>query len=280
MKPLALLLEDNEGVRIERAEQLRNKGLSVLTASSVDEAREHLYSSPSLDLLICDINLDEANPNDKSGYEFAEEARSRFHRVEIVGYSGQFEAKNFKRTEKAQSIFTEMFARGKQREFNSYIADKVEELSQKFDLSSLDNEFKELVGIIRRNLLSDQAIGSSLHEFISQLQSITTDLSELAGDFDLAQSGYKIVVFPAQDVVALDRSGQNIKLVRSIPVWCRYENGMWRMEVFGHHSFEATCANRSDGFREILASMYSAKTEAADFDQQHMMFADQSIEVQ
>jgi CheY-like chemotaxis protein len=113
MRPLALLLEDNRDLNEQKAEQLYHMGLSVLRAHSVEEARQQIYSSPSLDLAICDINLDTTDVDDKSGYEFAIEIKTRFKNVMIIGYSGHFDSRRFRTTAKTRDVFANIFLKHK-----------------------------------------------------------------------------------------------------------------------------------------------------------------------
>lgn len=280
MKPLALLLEDNLEVSVERAEELRREGLSVLTASNIDEAYNHLYSSPSLDILICDINLNVDDPLDKSGYEFAENTRSRFKDVEIIGYSGHFDARSFKKTAKAKNIFSEIFPRGRDDDFMGYVIGRVQEISKKFDLSTEDKEFKELIELIRDNVLTDPTMIQAISDFASQLKRITQDNIELTKDFDLAQSGYKLVFFSADNFKnIMNDDTSSLKVNSELPVWCRYENSNWKMEVFGHHKFQTCAQNRNEGYKSIVAKMTEALCDASDsqspkFDESHVKFAE------
>ncbi len=190
MRPLALLLEDNVGTRQQRAEFLFRKGLAVLTAGSVVEARRHLHASPSLDILICDINLDIANPHDKSGFDFAEEARNRFKNVKIIGYSSHFEAPKFKRTPRAVATFSEMFSRGKNKAFDEYIIALIGELSARFDKNDQEERaFEQLVEIIAKSFLSDSDAIGGLRAFKSHVSTVEPGKLNFTDDFALAHSG-------------------------------------------------------------------------------------------
>ena len=88
--PLALIVEDNERSALQRAAACHEHGFEVMIAPSREDAFRQLRSSPSVDLLVCDINLDIEDPDDKSGLAVAEVARKERPKLTIVGYSGHF----------------------------------------------------------------------------------------------------------------------------------------------------------------------------------------------
>lgn len=77
-KPLLLLVEDHEDLRVELAFQLRYHGMDVLEAADAAGCERHLKGNRP-DIILLDINLP-----DRSGYEVAAYVKQHYPRVGII----------------------------------------------------------------------------------------------------------------------------------------------------------------------------------------------------
>jgi len=82
-----LVVEDNPGTRELMASPLKRMGSAVTTASSVDEAIEHLRTAAACDLVLADIVM----PG-KSGLELARSGRRVRPGLPVIFVSGYPEA--------------------------------------------------------------------------------------------------------------------------------------------------------------------------------------------
>lgn len=89
MKPIVLILEDNIKSLEQRARLFQNRGMIVVTAKSTREARQKFAYTPSIDLVICDYNLDTEDPDNNEGVLFARELREVGFNSPMVLYSGR-----------------------------------------------------------------------------------------------------------------------------------------------------------------------------------------------
>ncbi len=83
--PTVLLVEDEVLIRLMIAEELRDRGIHVLEASSADEALSVLESTLPVDLLFTDIHL----PGDMNGVALANLAHVRYPHLKLIITSSQ-----------------------------------------------------------------------------------------------------------------------------------------------------------------------------------------------
>ena len=91
MTPTVLIVEDNEKSLAQRVVIFQKRGMSVLAAASIDQARDMFAYSPSVDLIVCDYNLDVDDPDNSDGVKFAAEIRDSGFELPMVLYSGRDE---------------------------------------------------------------------------------------------------------------------------------------------------------------------------------------------
>lgn len=117
MKLLLMLVEDREATARALRRSLEKHGVSVVVAANRDHAYRLIRSMPSIDGLICDINLNPGDDNDEAGYEVAAKARSERPELPIVGYSSEIEESEFPsfraRSREKNPVFNFMYPKGK-----------------------------------------------------------------------------------------------------------------------------------------------------------------------
>jgi CheY-like chemotaxis protein len=84
-RPLVLVVEDDVLVRLAISDELRDRGLAVVEASSADEALSVLQSSVPVHLLFTDIEM----PGKIDGATLVELIRSTFPDMKIAFASGR-----------------------------------------------------------------------------------------------------------------------------------------------------------------------------------------------
>jgi CheY-like chemotaxis protein len=90
LHPLVMLIEDDEKKIMLKKKAFKNRGCNVIAFTHSDEAIKNIFTSPSLDLILTDIDLD-GSGHDKSGVAFARFVKELHLDVPLCGYSSQFE---------------------------------------------------------------------------------------------------------------------------------------------------------------------------------------------
>jgi CheY-like chemotaxis protein len=86
-KPIALLVEDNRDLLDARRDQCRIIGYQSIAVDTYQDALREFFSTPAIDLVITDVNLNPKDPDDRSGIELAKTIKRHRPDVHVVGYS-------------------------------------------------------------------------------------------------------------------------------------------------------------------------------------------------
>jgi CheY-like chemotaxis protein len=90
-RPIALVVEDKPGVLDTRRQLFAQHGFQAIGALSVSDALREFRATPTIDIVVTDINLDEAQIDDKSGVALARTMRERRPNLPVVAISGYFD---------------------------------------------------------------------------------------------------------------------------------------------------------------------------------------------
>ncbi|MEO8657982.1 MAG: response regulator [Bryobacteraceae bacterium] len=91
-RPIALIVEDQPETLATRRELFDTYGFQAIGARNISDALREFRATPTIDMLVTDINLDPENEEDRSGIELARNVRERRPLLPIVAYSGHFDA--------------------------------------------------------------------------------------------------------------------------------------------------------------------------------------------
>ena len=108
-RPIALIVEDNKESLKARRQLFAAHGFQPIGALSRRDAIRQLRSTPTVDIVVTDVNLERENPSDMSGVAVANEIHSQRPRLPVMGLSGRID-------ELPQSdlkAFTEWFPKAK-----------------------------------------------------------------------------------------------------------------------------------------------------------------------
>ena len=128
IKPLALLIEDDDEALDLRVDVLKKSGFEVLGSTSTFDALKRVTKSPEIDILITDICLNPSDPKDKSGLDLAEIVKKIQPGLPIIGYSSIYSESDLSSSE-AQRTFTKVYSK-KQSEKKSFSEDLIRNAAQ------------------------------------------------------------------------------------------------------------------------------------------------------
>ena len=110
-RPIALIVEDDAESLKTRRQLFAGHGFQAIGASSEQEAIRQFRSTPTIDIVVTDINLENKDPTNRAGVAVAAAIRNQRRELPVMGLSGCIE--NLTGSEK--EAFTEWLPKGKMR---------------------------------------------------------------------------------------------------------------------------------------------------------------------
>jgi len=232
--PVVLIVEDEAEQRVDRANQLLDRGCVPVAVESADAAARELTASPGIDLVLTDIHLVPKKRGDKSGVALARFVKADHPRIPIVGYSAYFSPGDL--SEEELSLFDYQYVKGQ---------------------SSIDEIEVSLDACVR---LASQARKQRLSEGKSRL----TGQAAISPEFVLevlrsANPGQE------DDVEkSLHEAGFQLKLVKFLStatgdpliVWVRDKDRYVDVEVYGQSDLYVTAETETEALEHLIDLMH------------------------
>jgi CheY-like chemotaxis protein len=261
MRPLVLLVEDNDKERQLRAQLLNEFGFHTISVGSRKEAENELQACPSLDLLVTDINLNSKIPRDKSGVELAKTIREGNHALPIIGYSGRFTKGDLAGVD--PKLFTSTYVKGA-----SKLEQQIEDWKAKaiaYQASKSTQAQSEIERILKSYKISEYD-AELLKEFLPKvsaaksLMSIPTETDELgAPEVLLAEAGYLLKFISRSEAKRLLDTEEGeivaVHVLFPVSVWIRSGEGFVVAEVVNFPMIYASSSTEDDALRQLLILM-------------------------
>lgn len=253
IKPLVLLVEDEDKERESRAESLRRAGFTAIAVGSVEEAEGELRGAPGIDLLVTDINLDPQKSKDKSGVLLAKRTAALFPELPLVAYSARFEKDDLPTEDR--SVFRDYIIKGDLRPIE--LITKFE----KWQKLAMDHHQRrrEFVTNELHRLVGKYAISDNDFELIREFLPVAEGLSRLSDkkpESVLAEAGFTLKVIGATEAIRL-LTPKDRRLTINVPiaVWLRCCEDHVIAEVLRFPSLYASGANTSVALAQLLRLM-------------------------
>lgn len=271
MKPIALLLEDNPKSLTARATLFKTLGMLVVTAKGLDEARRKYAYTPSVDLVVCDYNLDGSDPDNDDGVVFARELRKQGSAVPMVLYSGRdevdiepllhvqgadestmvpaidtpfnFGASRAKMPKEAQSVWYKAALDHVEQKIGSGVT-VMTKIGEKYDLTSL--ELSSLMNLV-------PARGTLIGSRDSDVDELRFVKSERESEF--RRSGFRVKVLEPGVFSAHGRS--EIELIKPLSVWIHSNDGKVIVEAIGCPDFRSSHEDETLSISGLVAFMHN-----------------------
>ena len=107
-RPIALIIEDDVAKLRTRRKLFADGGFQPIEAASVAEAFRQFRSTPTVDLVVADINLNASEPTDRSGVKVVKDITTQRPGLPVVGLSGRVN----ELTDDEKEGFTELVLKG------------------------------------------------------------------------------------------------------------------------------------------------------------------------
>lgn len=192
--PLALIVDDKKEHLQQRVFNLKKKGLACITATSLSEAFWRIRSSPSIDLLICDINFDPEDPSNAEGVNIANKIKQENPALPMVAYSGKLEKSDLENVLGKKHPFAFRYSKGARDRYNQEVTDwiKAAEVHQK----SRQQESKDVISNNNSTIDINTILNKeSIFKAEPQIDQENDDNIELTFEENLKKAGVKLVIF-------------------------------------------------------------------------------------
>lgn len=300
-KPLVLVVDDEKKHRDEKKTMLELGDFVVISAASRKEAEKELRASPSIDLLMTDVNL-VAHTGDISGVELARRVRDIRPELPVIGYSGRFAEGDLPAEDR--EVFHKIHLKGNEgvsqmlksmdqwREMalehrqarSDRAAHELERLRTDYDISSSDFELlREFVPAYQDDLREgpDPSVsvvnGKHLDRTVeapavqggesggnragTSSSGESRDEPETIGNI-LKRAGFRLRLVDNPDVPDSVAS-EGVKIAYPIPIWLQYADDCVVAEVYGFDMLYAHGLTEESAVENLLALMAGFRADLA-----------------
>ena len=217
LEPLIMLVEDNPETLELETDLFHKRGCKVLGFTHSDDALKAIAYTPSLDLIVTDINL---NPKarDKSGISFAKLVRNLNLEIPLCGYSAFFAPNELTNDEK--SFFDCWFDKSLDTNEISAMMDDLKTRAFQHRKTRLESATESLASLRDKYKIRTEDY-ELIREFI-----LNCDSSNHVEDA-LHRANYKIMILHPLDYTSLSNP---------ILIWVKDQPDFCEAEVYGHPS--------------------------------------------
>jgi CheY-like chemotaxis protein len=227
-KPIALIVEDKEETLETRSRLFNAYGFQSIGAKSVPDALREFRSTPAIDIVVADINLDEGLEHDKSGVVLARMIRERRPTLPLMGLSAREDL-----DEEEMQPFNDFLEKG---------AFTYDELTTKMDVwrnealqyrRSRAEKAKSELARMRQEQPMTQPDVEILRDFLpgSHLVSNTAEENDfLTPDEILRRAGWRLRLVEAGS----ELSPTIARTTMTIPIWLQQDESITIAVLHGH----------------------------------------------
>lgn len=255
---LALLVDDNPNVLRAVKDYFQRHGLRAIAASNVREALRHVKSTPALDVVITDIDLDpDPISNDTGGVTLAKEIRKIRATLPVLAYTAHKES-DFD-TLIDWSVFNAPLSKGGGPDEVKQNLEICLRHAQGHRLKRISGAKEELLRLQNKYDIPDHDV-ATLRSFlpgaqeVAFLESRSESRGMLNADDLLRRAGYELHLIEAGKKLGDEEVGQAVTLV-PIPVWIRKDEGFFVAELYGHPCVYAEGTTAEDAIASITMLM-------------------------
>jgi CheY-like chemotaxis protein len=234
---LALVVDDQRSIREATKEYFQRHGLRAIVASSVKEALRHVKSTPALDVVITDVDLDpDPDANDTGGVTIAKEVRKIRAALPVLAYTAHKEQDFDAPVD--WDVFDEPLGKGGGFKSIEQNLEKCLGHARRYREKRITSAKDELIRLQQKYEIADYDV-ATLRSFLPGAHDITDKRVEagvgmLSADELLRRAGYELHLIEAGKPLGDEEVGN---VVASVPVavWVRKEgDSSYVAELYEH----------------------------------------------
>lgn len=269
MKPIVLIVEDNETALRGTVELFQMHGMSVITAADVDEVATKLAFAPNIDLVVCDWNLNNDEDGDDSGVKVGSDLRRAGFKQPMALVSGRDSVDLESRKSATQDLRTDSdrpfnFV-ARKSDFNAGLEERLVSEARAHMISKYEDAKQSISGGFGQN----STLNSSIRAVVSfvpgmQVHSTSNDDYSTADEIESHAVGYETNIRKAGfraaliDGVLADEDGKPIvSVVSPFVVWFRDLDSRITVDVVG---CSRLCIDGTDQDEALRNLAYRMKT--------------------
>ncbi len=252
VRPVTLVVEDDERLLRARKELFTDVGFVVLGASSYEEGLREFRTGPAVDLVILDLNLDRLAPDDRSGVSLARAIRETKPSPPVIGYSSFFNEEDLVPEDRAMFDAYVPKARLAPRELVT-LANEWLELALKYRRSRGHLVARELERLGQKYEIRERDF-EILRSFLPGLASAGTKQEAESPDELLRSAGFRVrLIEPGEPRPSVD--GDESRIVAPFLLWIRSEADATIAEVSGCPELYQYGHDDDDAIHQLLLLM-------------------------
>jgi CheY-like chemotaxis protein len=214
--PMIMIIEDEEKKLKMKKEGLEKRGCRVISIRHSDEAIRGIYATPSIDLIVTDIDLT-GSGTDRSGIAFARFVKALELDTPLCGYSSKFDDEELTTEEK--EFFDCWYPKATQSaEQINAMYDALKDKAVDHRLSRM-KEADDLIQALKQKYSIMPEVYDQIRELLLNVDS-SSDIERILRD-----ANYTLKILHPSDVASL---------CRPVLVWLKKSDDLFEAEVYGH----------------------------------------------
>ena len=231
-KPIALIIEDDAAKLRTRRELFLTGGFQPIEAETAEDAFRQFRSTPTVDIVVADINLDKGDPEDKSGVRVAADIRKQRPELPVVGLSGRV----FDLEEGEKKVFSTLVLKG------AYSGDAIDRQLADWHAEALQYRRERAQRAKRRLATVHEEQGRPTAD-VELIRGFLPGTHLSGGDSEcstpdeiLRREGWRLRLVEAGLTVRQDDSGGTVtvRTNAAVPFWVREEGDRKKVLLHGH----------------------------------------------
>jgi CheY-like chemotaxis protein len=257
-----LIVEDKPDYLKDLKALFESFGFRAIGATSKAAALRELRSTPAVDLVVTDYELNEEDKDKESGSDLKEEIQKIRGDLPIVLYSAKYERRQI-----GDSLegFTDILPKSDTAQIgNRVLSWRQEALNyRRKRISFAKNELQRLV---EKYEISEQDV-AILRDFLpgTDLVGKDADAPQVPPSVDelLRKAGYWLRLIDSQTPVP-GEEGDDLRIVVTVPIWLRREENAYVAELYNQPCIYGDGETEKEAVDAVLSLMYGYHRDFAD----------------
>ena len=256
-RPIALIVEDDADALETRRKLFAAHGFQPIGATSEQDAIRQFRSTPTIDIVVTDINLRNDDPSNRAGVTVATEIRNQRQALPVMGLSACFRDRDLPDSDR--SMFNEWLPKGKFR------VDALEKKLGRWRESALKYR-RERAAAAKRELDKMRRSGrlpatpqvEMMRGFLPGTHALHADDEYVTPDEMLRSEGWRLHLVEAGFSCRDDQDAEDsvVRTVSVVPLWIRQRGSTTTALLHGHPCVCSEAPLEEDAIEGALSLMY------------------------